>query len=84
MCFSLQWVEQILIWAVIVIAVVLILKLLIPYILAQLGTGGGIILAILNILLWAVICIFIIYFAFMVISCLMSMGGGMPSLMPHR
>ena len=82
MCFSMQWLMQILIWAVIVIAIVAILKLIIPWVLSQLGTGGGIIMAILNILLWAIIAIFVIYLAFAVISCLMSMGGGMP-LMPH-
>lgn len=83
MCFSMQWIMQLLIWAVIVIAIICILKLLIPYILSALGGGGGIIMAIINILLWAIIAIFVIYFAFAVISCLMSMGGGMP-LMPHH
>ena len=82
MCFSLAWLMQLLIWAVIVIAIVAILRLLIPYILSALP-GGGLIVAILNILFWAVIVIFVIYVAFAVISCLLSMGGGMP-LMPHR
>jgi hypothetical protein len=82
-CFSLAWIEQLLIWAVIVIAIVAILRLLIPFILAQLGGGGGIIMSVINILMWAIICIFVIYFCFAIISCLMTMGGGMP-LMPHH
>jgi hypothetical protein len=74
-CFSLNWIEQILIWLVIVCAVVGILRLVIPFVLAQLGAAGGIIMAVLNILMWAVICIFVIYFCFAVISCLLGSGG---------
>lgn len=83
MCFSMDWIMQLLIWAVIVIAIVAILKLLIPYILSMLGSGGALIMSVINILLWAVVAIFIIYLCFAIISCLMSMGGGMP-LIPHH
>jgi len=83
MCFSLEWIEQLLVWAVIIIACVSILKLVIPFVLARLGAGGGVAMAVLNILVWAVIAIFVIYFCFAVISCLMSMGGGLP-LLPHH
>lgn len=83
MCFSMAWLQQLLIMAVIFIAVIAILKLLIPWILSQLGGGGGIIMGVINILFWAIIAIFVIYICFAVISCLMSMGGGFP-LMPRR
>ena len=70
MCFSLGWLEQLLVWIVIVCAVVGILKLLLPFVLTQLGVGGGIIVAAINIVIWAVIAIFVIYTLFDLISCL--------------
>lgn len=82
MCFSMVWLQQLLIWVVIVCAIIGILKLLIPYVLAQLGGGGGIIAAAINIVLWAVIAIFVIYICFALISCLGGMGN--MSLLPHR
>ena len=81
MCFSLGWLEQLLVWIVIVCAVVAIIRLLVPFILAQLGAGGGVIMAALNIVMWAVICIFVIYVCFALISCLGGMGN--MSLLPR-
>ena len=83
MCFSLAWIEQLLIWLVIVVAVVALLRLLLPWLLNMLGVGGGIIMQAINILVWAVVAIFVIYFIFAIISCLFSLGGGLP-LFPHR
>ncbi len=82
MCFSLSWIEQLLVWLVIIVAVVAILKLLVPFVLSQLGVAGGIIGQIINIALWAFVCILVIYFAFAVIWCLLGSGGGLP-LFPH-
>jgi hypothetical protein len=70
MCFSLGWIEQVLIWLVVVCAIVAILKLLLPFVLSQLGVAGGVITGAINIVLWAVIAIFVIYFCFDLISCL--------------
>jgi hypothetical protein len=75
-CFSLGWIEQLLVWLVVIVAVVSIIKLLVPFVLAQLGAAGGIVAQIINIALWAFVCILVIYFAFAVISCLLS--GGLP------
>lgn len=80
-CFSLLWLEQILIWFVVVCAVVGILKLLVPFILAQLGAGGDIIMKAINIVMWAIICIFVIYVCFALIECLIG-GGGL--MLPRR
>lgn len=77
MCFSMIWWQQLLIYIVIVCAIVGILRLLLPYVLSQLGAGGGVIAGALNILLWAVIAIFVIYICFALISCLGS-GTFMP------
>ena len=49
MCFSLGWLEQLLVWLVIVCAIIAVLKL---------ELGVPVIAQVLNIILWAVIVIF--------------------------
>jgi hypothetical protein len=41
MCFSLAWIEELLVWLVVVCAIVAILKILLPFVAAQLGAAGG-------------------------------------------
>jgi hypothetical protein len=79
MCFSLGWLEQVLVWLVIVAAIIMVLKLIVPWVASQLGVP--IIAQVLNIILWAVIVIFVIYFCFALMSCLG--GGGMPLFPRH-
>jgi hypothetical protein len=79
MCFSLQWIEQLLVWMIVVCAVVGILRLVLPFVLNQLGVGGGVIMAAINIVIWAVIAIFVVMFCFDLISCL---GGFHLSRLP--
>lgn len=81
MCFSMGWLEQVLVWIVIVAAIIAILKLLLPFVLGALGVGGGIIAQAINIVLWAIVAIFVIYICFALISCL---GGGIMPPLPHR
>jgi hypothetical protein len=78
MCFSLAWVEQMLIWLVVLCAVVALLRLVIGFVLPQLGIGGpifSIIVAAINIFIWAIVLIAVIIFIFDLAQCLM--GGGM-------
>lgn len=77
MCFSLPWLEQLCIYAVIIFAVYSIIRLLIPFV------GIPIVAQILEIVLWAIIAILVIYIIFGLLSCLLSGSGGF-SLMPHR
>lgn len=77
MCFSLAWLMNVMIWLVVVGAVVAVVRLLLPLVLAQFGAGGALVMQILNIIMWAVILIAIIIFAFDLLSCL---GGGGMSL----
>jgi hypothetical protein len=80
MCFSLAWVEQICIWIVCIIAVVAIVRLLVPWLLSLVGGSLGPVPAIINIVLWAVVAIMVIYVIFALISCLFS--GAM--MLPHH
>lgn len=78
MCFSLGWLQQILIYLVVLGAVFAIIKLVVPLALQHFGGAGSVLAQIINIVMWAVIVILIIYIAFAVISCLLGTGGLMP------
>ncbi len=80
MCFTLAWLEQLLVWLVIVGAVISILRLVLPWVAAQIGIP--LVGQVISIILWAVIVILVIYVCFALLSCLG--GGGFPPLLPHR
>lgn len=77
MCFTLQWLGQLLVWAAIIGAVYAIVSLLLPYAFKNLGEPGTVILRVLTIIMWAVIAIFVIWICIDLIQCLLSMGGGL-------
>lgn len=77
MCFGLAWLEQILIWLVVICAVVALLKLLVSFVLPKLGLAGevvGFVVAVVRIIIWAMVCIFAIIIIFEIISCLLGVG----------
>lgn len=80
MCFSLNWIENLLIWLVIVCAIVAVIKLVIPYAVGQLGSPGTLVMQVLNIVMWAVVLIFVIIIVFDLLACLV----GFPRLMGPR
>ena len=85
MCFSLDWIAKLLIFAIIIIAVFAILKLIVPFVLSKLGVGMaseivGLFIQIFTIAIWAVVLIFCVIVAFDIIACLLSYAGGFPSL----
>ena len=83
-CFSLGWLEQLLVWCVIIGAVWAIISLLLPLISAgPFQWVLDLLVQILKIIVYAIIAIFIIYIAFDLISCLVSISGGL-SLPHHR
>lgn len=73
-CFSLAWLEQMLIWLVIASAIVACIRLLIPWVTSVTFPIVG---QVLEIILWAVIAIIAIYIIFGLLSCLIGMGGGL-------
>lgn len=81
-CLSLAWLEQLLVWAVIIGALILILQIIIPWALQFFGAAGGVIGQVINIIIKAIIVILVIYIVFALISCLV--GAGHFSLMPPR
>ena len=73
MCFSLQWVESVLIWLVVICAVVALLRLLVGFVLPRLAIGGEIVVVVVRavtIVIWAIVVIAVIVFVFDLIACL--------------
>jgi hypothetical protein len=87
MCFSLEWLKEMAIWAVVLIGIFAILQLLIPFILSKIGgeISGGVDLVVkmLKIALWVFVAIIVIIIAFDLISCLLG-STKMPTLSPRR
>jgi len=74
-CFSLGFLEQLIIWLIVVIAIVSVIKLLVPFLTGLIGIP--IVGQIINIILWAVVAIMCVYIIFALLSCLLGMGGGL-------
>ena len=73
MCFSLPWIEQVLIWLVVVCAIIALLRLIIGFVLPQIGLDGAIANVVsraISIFIWAIVLIAVIIFIFDLIICL--------------
>jgi hypothetical protein len=75
-CFSLTWLEQLLIWLVVIGAVVALVRLLVPLVIGPLGAAGTTIANALNIIIWAVVAIAVIVLVFDLLTCV----AGVPRL----
>ena len=74
-CFNLIFLQQLVIWAVVIIAIVAVIRLLIPYI--DDLTRKPIIGRILEIVLWLIVAVAVIYLIFALLGCLLGTGGGL-------
>jgi hypothetical protein len=79
MCFSLAWVFQLLIWLVIIGAVVMIMRLLLPFVLGMFGVVGDLVMQVINIIIGAIIIIALLLFVLDLITCM----GSFPRLTPR-
>jgi len=68
-CFSLGWLEQLLIWLVVIAAVVALVKLIVPMIVGPLGVAGSTVVQALNIVIWAIVAIAVIVLVFDLLAC---------------
>lgn len=75
-CFSLGWLENLLIWLVVIGAVVALVRLILPLALGPLGPAGTMVSQALNIIIWALVAIAVIILVFDLLSCLV----GVPRL----
>ena len=75
-CLNLAWLEQLLIWLVVIGAVFALVRLLLPLVLGPLGVAGSTVANALYIVIWAIVAIAVIVLIFDLISCLI----GIPRL----
>jgi len=68
-CFSLGWLEQLLIWLVVIAAVVAIVRLLIPHLVGPLGPAAATVMQALYIIVWAIVAIAVIVIVFDLLAC---------------
>ena len=73
MCFSLGWLEQLIVWLIVIGAVIAIIRLLIPFI--DSITGIPLIGRVLEIALWAFVAIAVVILVFGLLSCLAGGSG---------
>jgi hypothetical protein len=82
-CFSLAWLESLLIWIVILLFVVAVVNLIIPAILSAFGPappGASVVLTVLRYLVWTLVAIAVIIFIFDLIACALGGGSGISNL----
>jgi hypothetical protein len=80
-CFSINWIESMLINLVWIIAIISIVKLLVPFLAGLIGgTIGPLVAQIVSIICWAVVAVFVIIVIFSLLQCLV--GGGGLTLFP--
>lgn len=77
MCFSVTFFFQMAIWLVIVGAVYLIIKLVVPAVLANFGGPGSLLAQVVNIIMWAVLLIIVLYIIWALVECLLGASGGL-------
>ena len=74
-CFTLGFLQALIIQIIIIAAIIAIIKLLVPFLVSL--TGWPILGQILVIVLWAIVAIMCVYLIFALLSCLMGSGGGL-------
>jgi hypothetical protein len=85
MCFSLAWIEALLINIVVLAVIVGVLRILVPWVIGLLGVNAGPLMAIINLIIWGIVLVWVIYFVFSLLGCLGGGAGlGSLSLSPHR
>jgi hypothetical protein len=72
-CFSIVWIQQLIIWIIVIAAIVAIIRIVVPWLTGIAGGSlPGPVWAILNIVLWAVVAIAVVIIVFDLIACIAS------------
>ena len=77
-CLSLLWIEQLIIWLIVIAAVIAIVRIVVPWLTGLIGIP--VIGAVIQVVLWAFVAIVAVKIIFMLIACLF--GAGSLHLLP--
>jgi hypothetical protein len=83
MCFGLVWLENLIIWVIVICCVIALLRLLVSFELPPIGLGAeilGFIIKAITIVIWAIVCIALVIFVFDLIGCVLGGGVGFPRM----
>lgn len=69
-CLSLGFLQNLLVWLVVVGGIYAIVKILLPYILGPLGAAGAVITQVLGVVMWIALALIVIYVVFALLGCL--------------
>jgi hypothetical protein len=70
-CFTLGFLEQLIVWLILVTAIVYAIKLLVPWLSSLVNPIVG---QIVMIILWAIVAIMVVYLIFGLLACLVGAG----------
>lgn len=79
-CFTLGYLQNLIVQCIILAALVAIIQLLIPWLSSFTWPLIG---QVLTIILWAIVAIIVVYIIFSLLSCLLG-GGGLAGVFPRR
>lgn len=79
-CFTLGFLQQLIVWCIVTAALVACLQLLIPWLSSFTWPILG---QVLRIILWAIVAIIVVYIIFALLSCLLGGAGGAPFRLPR-
>lgn len=68
-CMSPEFLGHLLVQIIVICAVVAIIRLLVPFVLSQIGAAGGVVAGVINIVLWAIIAIAVVWFCIDLLGC---------------
>lgn len=78
-CLSLGFLEALCVYIIIVVALISIIRIVIPWLASWAGFPQPV-MAIVNIIIWAVVAIVAVYIIFALLSCLVGGGVYLPRL----
>lgn len=79
-CFTLGYLQALIVQCIILAALVAIIQLLIPWLSSLTWPLIG---QVLTIILWTIVAVIVVYIIFSLLSCLLG-GGGVSGLFPRR
>lgn len=68
-CFTLGWALSLCVWIIVIIALITILRAVVPWLMSWAGLPS-IVVTIVNVIIWAVVAIAAVYIIFGLLSCL--------------
>jgi hypothetical protein len=69
MCFGSDWIESIILWLIGIAILVGLVKIVLPWVLSQLGVAGGMVIQAINVVVIGLVCIAIVIIGFDVFRC---------------